>query len=56
MQSAWRRIGPSCISVRDFEVFEEQTVVKVVDEIVCMDKSIGLEVDAADVKELVEEH
>ncbi len=42
------------MSERDFEGFDPETAV--VEEIVTLGKSMGLEVDEGDVNELVEEH
>lgn len=55
LQPAWKKLWPSCVAEWDFDGFEEQTVVNVVGEIVCMDKSMGLKGDDADVEELVVE-
>ncbi|XP_025099953.1 tigger transposable element-derived protein 1-like [Pomacea canaliculata] len=52
MNSGWRKLWPDCVPERDFEGFEQD----IVDDIVSLGQSIGLEVDNDDVEELVEEH
>ena len=51
LNSAWRKLWPDVVLERDFEGFEP-----VVEEIVSIGRSMGLEVDEADVADLVEEH
>ncbi|KAG7173783.1 hypothetical protein Hamer_G031341, partial [Homarus americanus] len=51
--AAWRPLWPECVLQRDFEELEGDAVVQ---EIVCLGNSMGLEVDDDDVEELVEEH
>ncbi|XP_067141805.1 tigger transposable element-derived protein 1-like isoform X2 [Centruroides vittatus] len=53
MNSAWKKLWPDCISATNFEDFEP---VSVVYEIVCLGKSMGLEVSEDDVEELVDDH
>ncbi|XP_028656937.1 tigger transposable element-derived protein 1-like [Erpetoichthys calabaricus] len=52
MNAGWRKLWPDCVPERDFEGFEPE----IVDEIVSLSQSMGLEVDNNDVEELVEEH
>ena len=54
MTSAWKKLWPEVVSERDFEGFKPEAAV--VEEIVSLGKSMGLEVDEGDVNELVEEH
>ena len=67
MNSAWKKVWPVCIPDRDLDGFEADSVSarysqKVVDDstitdgIVTIGQSMGLEVDADDVKELFEDH
>jgi hypothetical protein len=48
-------LWPDCVADRDIEGFEAESVA-VVDDIVSLGKSMGLEVDNADMEELVEDH
>ncbi|XP_026547967.1 tigger transposable element-derived protein 1-like, partial [Notechis scutatus] len=52
LNSAWKKLWPECVAERDFEGFEPS----VVDEIVSMSNSMGLEVDSDDIEELVKDH
>jgi len=54
LNSAWKKLWPEAVSERDFEGFEHEA--EVIEEIVSLGKSMGLEVDEGDVNELVEEH
>ncbi len=54
LNSAWWKLWPDCVSKRDFEGFVSET--PVVEEIVSLGKSMGLEVDDGDINDLVEEH
>ncbi|XP_066978517.1 tigger transposable element-derived protein 1-like isoform X3 [Macrobrachium rosenbergii] len=56
LQLAWKKLWPNCVAERGFGGFEAETEVQVVDEIVSMGKSMGLEVNDADMEELVEDH
>ena len=58
LNAAWRKLWPDCVAERDFEGFDPQPESEpaVLDEIVSLGKSMGLEVDEGDVNELVEEH
>lgn len=56
MNSGWRNLWPDCIPGWDFEGFEAEPDAPVVEELVSLGKSLGLEVDDADVEELVKEH
>lgn len=51
LQSSWRRLWPGCVSDRNFT--ETETLVN---EIVTIGKSLGLEVNEEDELKLVEEH
>uniref|UniRef100_A0A8C5W8W6 HTH CENPB-type domain-containing protein n=1 Tax=Leptobrachium leishanense TaxID=445787 RepID=A0A8C5W8W6_9ANUR len=52
LNSAWGKLWPECVAQRDMEEFDAQ----VVEEIVSMGKTMGLDVDSADIEELVEDH
>ncbi|XP_045609751.2 tigger transposable element-derived protein 1 [Procambarus clarkii] len=56
MISGWRNLWPVCDPERDFEGFELEPAVPLVEEIVSLGLRLGLELDGADVEELVEEH
>ena len=57
LNSAWKKLWPDCITERDFEGFDPEPGPEVVlDEIVSLGKSMGLEVDEGDIIELVQEH
>ncbi|XP_077476956.1 GPI alpha-1,2-mannosyltransferase 3 isoform X1 [Stigmatopora argus] len=52
---AWKKLWPDAVS--EWAEFEpEETAAEVVEEIVSLGKSMGLEVDESDVNELVEQH
>ncbi|XP_015437248.1 PREDICTED: tigger transposable element-derived protein 1-like [Dufourea novaeangliae] len=53
LTSAWKKLWPEAVAERAFEGLESE--VSVVEEIVSLGKSMGLEVDKRDVNELVEE-
>ncbi|XP_067125817.1 tigger transposable element-derived protein 1-like [Centruroides vittatus] len=53
LTSAWKKLWPEAVVERAFEGLEPE--VSVVEEIVSLGKSMGLEVDERDVNELVEE-
>ncbi|XP_015429411.1 PREDICTED: tigger transposable element-derived protein 1-like [Dufourea novaeangliae] len=53
LTSAWKKLWPEAVAERAFEGLEPE--VSVVEEIVSLGKSMGLEVDERDVNELVEE-
>ncbi|XP_016070266.1 PREDICTED: tigger transposable element-derived protein 1-like [Miniopterus natalensis] len=55
MQSAWKKLWPESAAGRDFEGFEDEPM-SVVEDIVSLGKSLGLEVDGGDVEELVGDH
>nr|XP_053643175.1 tigger transposable element-derived protein 1-like [Cherax quadricarinatus]XP_053643176.1 tigger transposable element-derived protein 1-like [Cherax quadricarinatus]XP_053643177.1 tigger transposable element-derived protein 1-like [Cherax quadricarinatus]XP_053643178.1 tigger transposable element-derived protein 1-like [Cherax quadricarinatus] len=57
LNSAWKKLWPQCVEERDFEVFgaNPRGPMPVVESIVALGKSMGLEVSGEDVKELVEE-
>ncbi|XP_061672523.1 tigger transposable element-derived protein 1-like [Syngnathoides biaculeatus] len=54
LQSAWKKLWPACVAEGEFEDLANEEAA-VVDEIVSIGKSMGLEVDRQDVEELVEE-
>ncbi|XP_068213407.1 tigger transposable element-derived protein 1-like [Palaemon carinicauda] len=66
LNSAWQKLWPSCVTEREFEGFQseagsstasvisEDTVV--IEEIVGMGRSMGLEVNKEDIDELVDSH
>ncbi|XP_069178432.1 tigger transposable element-derived protein 1-like [Procambarus clarkii] len=56
MISGWRKLWPECVAERDFERFQPELEVPLVEEIVSLGLQLGLELDGADVEELVEEH
>ncbi|GCC27658.1 hypothetical protein chiPu_0006084 [Chiloscyllium punctatum] len=56
LQSAWKNLWLDCEPERDFEGFEEETSVNVVNGIVTLGQNMGLEVNEDDVAELVEDH
>ena len=51
IQSTWKKLWPKFIAERDFEGFVDEPV-SVVEDIVSLGKSIGLEVGDDDVEEL----
>ena len=55
LHAAWKQLWPDMIEERDFEGFEPDDP-NIVEEIVSMGKTMGLEVDEGDVNELVVEH
>ncbi|PNF38634.1 hypothetical protein B7P43_G02310 [Cryptotermes secundus] len=56
LTSAWKKLWPESVVECDFEGFEIVLVEPVVNEIVALAKTMGLEVDNNDIDELVEEH
>ncbi|KAK1340632.1 hypothetical protein QTO34_017022 [Cnephaeus nilssonii] len=50
MQSAWKKLWPVSVAEQDFEGFEDEPVF-VVENILSLGKSMGLEVDDDDVKD-----
>lgn len=54
MNSAWRKLWPDAVAERVLEGFRDEAE-PVVNEIVSLGESMGLEVDTVDVEELVEE-
>ena len=56
LNSSWRKLWPACIQDRDFEGFVEDEEPQVIDDIVSIGKTMGLEIDEGDVNELVAEH
>ena len=69
MNSAWRKLWPDCITERDFEGFQQAAEAtgtsagvaenigddKILEDIVSVGQSMGLEMDNDDVEELLEE-
>lgn len=53
MNSAWKKLWPDCVTDRDSEDFES---VLLVNDIISLGKSLGLELSDDDVEELVEDH
>lgn len=51
LNSAWRKLWPECVTECDIEKPDTQ----IVEEIVSMDKSLGVDIDGADTKELAED-
>ena len=56
LNSAWKKLWPACVAERDFEGFDPHLEPPVLEEIVSLGKSMGLEVDEADVDDLIDEH
>ncbi|GBM50571.1 hypothetical protein AVEN_266788-1 [Araneus ventricosus] len=56
LTSVWKRLWPESFVECDFERFETVFVKPVVNEIMCLDNIMGLEVDNNDIDEFVEEH
>ncbi|XP_039632281.1 tigger transposable element-derived protein 1-like [Polypterus senegalus] len=56
LNSAWRKLWPDCIFGQDSEGFAHEQEPPVVNEIVSLGKTMGLEVNEDDIQELVEEH
>lgn len=56
LTSAWGKLWPDCVLGRDFEGIAGENEPPIVDEIVSLGKTMGLEVNDADIQELVEEH
>ena len=70
MNSAWRKLWPDCVTEREFEGFdaivststaapvdeERQEDRQLVDDIVTVGQSLGLEMDSDDIDDLLEEH
>ncbi|GLV39303.1 hypothetical protein CBL_13837 [Carabus blaptoides fortunei] len=52
--SAWKRLWPKVVSEIDFERFEPEA--SVVEEIIYLGKSLGLEMEEGDINELIAEH
>ena len=56
LTSAWRKLWPDCLPENDVEGVAHLEEPPVVDDIVSLRKTLGLEVNEADIQELVEEH
>lgn len=56
LKSAWRPLWPDAVAPRDFKGFQQLEEEPVVQEIVCLGSSMGLEINEKDVQELVEDH
>ncbi|KAM6168259.1 tigger transposable element-derived protein 1-like [Erethizon dorsatum] len=55
LNSAWRKLWPDCVFGHDLEGLAHEQEPPVVDEIVSLGKTMGLEVNEDDIQELVEE-
>jgi len=55
MNLAWRKLWPEYVAGRDFEGFDNEDSA-VINDTVSLGKNMGLEVNNADVEELLEEH
>ncbi|XP_013365403.1 PREDICTED: tigger transposable element-derived protein 1-like [Chinchilla lanigera] len=53
---AWRKLWPDCILGHDLEGLAHEQEPPVVDEIMSLGKTLGLEVNEDDIQEMVEEH
>ena len=53
---AWRPLWPDIVAPRDFKGFQKLEEGPLVQEIVCLGSSMGLEMNEEDVEELVEDH
>ena len=51
MKSAWRPLWPDAVAPRDFEGFQQLEEEPIVQEIVCLGSSMGLEISKEDVEE-----
>nr|XP_020452715.1 tigger transposable element-derived protein 1 [Monopterus albus] len=56
LNSAWRKLWSDCALGHDVEGFAQEQQPPVVDEIMSLGKTMGLEVNEDDIQELVEEH
>ena len=56
LNSAWRPLWPYAVVPRDFKGFQQLEEETVVQEIVCLGSSMGLEMNEEDMEELVEDH
>ena len=56
LKSAWSPLWPEAGTPTDFEDFQQLEEEPVVQEIVCLGSSMGLEIYGEDVEELVEDH
>ena len=56
LNSAWRPLWPDAVAPRNFEGFQQLEEGPVVQEIVCLGSSMGLEMNEENVEELVEDH
>ena len=56
LKSAWRALWPDTVTPRNSEGFQQLQEESVVQEIVCLVSSIGLEINEEDMEELVEDH
>ncbi|XP_023240159.1 tigger transposable element-derived protein 1-like [Centruroides sculpturatus] len=56
LRSAWRKLWPTSVPERNFQEFEEESSPDVVHEIVSIGKSLRVEVDDADMEELLKDH
>jgi len=56
LNSAWRQLWIDAVAPRDFKGFQQVEEEPVVQEIVCLGSSLGLEMNEEDMEELVEDH
>ena len=56
LKSAWRPLWLDAVAPRDFEAFQQLEEQPVVQEIVCLGSSTGLEMSKEDTEQLVEDH
>jgi len=56
LNSAFRSLWPDAVAPREFEGFQQLEEEPVVQEIVCLGNSMGLEMNKEDKEELVEDH
>ncbi|XP_005008025.1 tigger transposable element-derived protein 1-like [Cavia porcellus] len=56
LNSAWRKLWPDCVLGHDLEGLAHEQELPVIDEIVSLGKTMGLEVNEDDIQELIEEH
>jgi len=56
LNSAWRPLWPDAVAPRDFKSFQQLEEQPVVQEIVCLGSSKGLQMNKEDMEEIVENH
>lgn len=55
LNSAWKKLWSDCVTDRDFDRFEIADS-EVLEDILSMGKSMGLDIDRLDVQELIDNH